>query len=96
MKYYVYILKTVDDTLYCGFALDILKRFEEHKGLKGSKGAKYTRVHKPEKIVFAAEFEEKSLAYKEEYRIKHLKRSEKLSLIEEHKKETEKILKNFL
>lgn len=92
MKYYVYILKTIDDTLYCGIALDILKRFKEHS--KG-KGAKYTKSHKPEKIVYADVFEDKSQAAKEEYRIKHLKKSEKLALIAQNSERSEKILKNF-
>ena len=67
MKYYLYILKTIDDTLYCGIARDVLVRFEEH--LSGT-GAKYTRSHKPESIVYVDIFEDKSSAAKEEYRIK--------------------------
>lgn len=77
-KYYVYILLTVDNTLYCGYTDDVEKRFEKHKqGL----GAKYTRVHKPVKIVYTKEFETKSDAMKEECRIKSLSRAEKLELI---------------
>lgn len=45
------------------------------------KGAKFTRAHKPVKIVYTKEFNTKSEAMKEEYRIKHLPRSEKLKLI---------------
>ena len=94
MKYYLYILKTIDDTLYCGIALDVLKRFEEHKS---GKGAKYTRAHKPEKLVYVEIFEDKSTASKEEYRIKKtLSRDEKLKLINDNKERTEKILKNLL
>ena len=45
MKYYVYILKTIDDKLYCGIAKDVLKRFEEHLDTsKNSKGAKLTKL----------------------------------------------------
>ena len=90
MKYYLYILKTVDNTLYCGIARDVIARFEEH--LLG-KGAKYTRSHKPEEIVYIDIFEDKSMASKEEYRIKKtLAREEKLKLIEENKKKTKEIL----
>jgi len=92
MKYYVYILQTVDNTLYCGIALNIKKRFEEH--IKG-KGAKYTKSHKPEKIVYADVFEDKSQASKEEYRIKQLKKPQKLALIQQNAQKSEKILKNF-
>ena len=90
MKYYLYILKTVDNTLYCGIARDVLARFEEH--LNG-KGAKYTRSHKPESLVYVDIFEDKSSASKEEYRIKKtLNRNEKIKLIEENSEKTKKIL----
>ncbi len=81
-KYYTYIILTKDNTLYCGYTDDLEKRFEAH--LKG-KGAKYTRVHKPLKIVYSKEFETKSEAMKEEYRIKKMKRAEKLELLKEQK-----------
>ncbi len=80
MKYYLYILQTQDNTLYCGIARDVQKRFEKH--LCG-KGAKYTRAHKPLKIVYIKEFENRSQAQKEEYRIKHLNKKQKLRLIQE-------------
>ena len=80
MKYYLYILQTQDNTLYCGIARDVQKRFQEH--LSG-KAAKYTRSHKPVKIVYIKEFESRSEAQKEEYRIKHLSKEEKLKLISE-------------
>ena len=78
MKYYLYLLQTTDNTLYCGIARDVQKRFQEH--LSG-KGAKYTRSHKPLKIVYTKEFENKSEALKEEIRIKKLSKKEKLRLI---------------
>ncbi len=78
MKYYLYILQTTDNTLYCGIARDVQKRFQEH--LSG-KGAKYTRSHKPLRIVYTKEFENKSEALKEEIRIKKLSKKEKLRLI---------------
>ncbi|MBR1907335.1 GIY-YIG nuclease family protein [bacterium] len=78
-KYYVYILLTEKNTLYCGYTDDVQKRFEKHKqGL----GAKYTRVNKPVKIVYTKEFSSKNDAMKEEIRIKKLSRKEKIELIE--------------
>ena len=77
-KYYVYILLTESNTLYCGYTDDVEKRFEKHKqGL----AAKYTKSHKPVKIVYKKEFDSKSEAMKEEYRIKRLPRTKKLDLI---------------
>jgi len=78
-KYYVYILLTQRNTLYCGYTDNVEKRFKEH--LSG-KGAKYTRANKPIKIVYQKEFNSKSEAQKEEYRIKHkLNKKQKLELI---------------
>ncbi len=77
-KYYTYILLIENNSLYCGYTDDVEKRFQTH--LSG-KGAKYTRAHKPIKIVYTKEFNTKSEAMKEEYRIKNLSHSEKLKLI---------------
>lgn len=78
-KFYVYIILTERNTLYCGYTDDLEKRFNEH--LAG-RGAKYTRANKPVKIVYAKIYPTKSEAQKEEYRIKHkLTRKEKLELI---------------
>lgn len=77
-KYFTYILLTEQNTLYCGYTDDVEKRFQTH--LEG-RGAKYTRSHKPIKIVYQKEFETKSDAMKEERRIKKLSRFEKLKLI---------------
>jgi putative endonuclease len=76
-KYYVYIILTEQNTLYCGYTDDIEKRFQAH--LEG-KGAKYTRANKPVKVVYTKEFDTKSEAQKEEHRIKKLPRKKKLEL----------------
>lgn len=77
--YYVYILLTERNTLYCGYTDDVEKRYKAH--LEG-KGAKYTRANKPVKLVYKREFATKSEAMREEHRIKTLKRKDKLALIE--------------
>lgn len=83
-KHFVYILNTERNTLYCGYTDDVEKRFQQH--LEG-KGAKYTKANKPTQIVYTKEFETKSEALKEEYRIKHkLTREQKLKLIKEYQK----------
>lgn len=78
-KHFVYILETENNTLYCGYTDDVEKRYQAH--LEG-KGAKYTRANKPIKLLWQKEFETKSEALKEEYRIKHkLTKEQKLALI---------------
>ena len=78
-KYYTYLILTEKNTYYCGYTDDIKKRFEKHKqGL----AAKYTRAFKPVKIAYFKEFDTKSDAQKEEYRIKHsLSRKQKEELV---------------
>ena len=83
-KYYTYLILTVDNTLYCGYTDDPEKRFEKHKaGL----AAKYTRAHKPLKMVYVKEFDTKSEALKEERRIKKISRSQKEELVNSYKQD---------
>ena len=76
--HFVYLLLTERATLYCGYTDNLEKRFQAH--IEG-KGAKYTKANKPIRIVFQKEFNTKSEALKEDYRIKKLSRKEKLELI---------------
>lgn len=77
-KYYTYMLLIENNALYCGYTDDVEKRFQAH--LSG-KGAKYTRAHKPVKIVYVKEFDTKSEAMKEECRIKKLTHEEKFNML---------------
>ena len=77
-KYYVYMILTVNNKLYCGYTDDVEKRYKLH--VEG-KGAKFTRANKPFKLVYKTEFDTKQEAQKEEYRIKQLTRLQKLELI---------------
>lgn len=78
-KYYTYVILTKDNTLYCGYTDDVEKRFEAHKA---GKGAKYTRAHKPERIVYSACFDTKIEAQREERKIKAMTRREKIEYID--------------
>jgi putative endonuclease len=76
MNYHTYILRCADNTLYTGIATDIDRRVREHNG-EGKLGSKYTRARRPVKVVYSAEFPNRSEAMKEESRIKQLSRKEK-------------------
>ena len=93
MKYYLYIIKTIDNTLYCGIALDVKKRFEQH--LNSKLGAKYLKAHRPKEIVYIDCLEDKSCALKEEIRIKSLTKKAKIELIESKRKETKIFLEKI-
>lgn len=77
-KYYTYVILTKDNTLYCGYTDDVEKRFEAHKA---GKGAKYTRSHKPNKIVYTACFDTKEEAMAAEREFKALSRKQKLEFL---------------
>ncbi|EKE04772.1 MAG: hypothetical protein ACD_20C00004G0001 [uncultured bacterium] len=79
-SFYTYILLTVNNKLYCGYTDDLDKRFQQH--LSG-KASKFTRANKPLKYVYTREYQTKSEAMKEEYRIKKLTRKQKEELISE-------------
>jgi putative endonuclease len=78
MSWYVYILRCSDDTLYTGTSNDVERRVANHNK---KKGAKYTKTRTPVVLVYKKEFTDRSLACKEEYRIKQLTRNEKIKLI---------------
>ena len=80
MSYYVYILECSDNTLYTGITTDISRRVDEHNS--SQKGAKYTKLRRPVKLVYSEESEDRSSASKREYAIKKLTRKEKLELID--------------
>ena len=78
VKYYVYILECNDGSLYTGSTNDLERRLKQHND---GKGAKYTRGRTPVVLAFNISLATKSLALKEELRIKKLNRIDKLKLI---------------
>lgn len=75
---YVYMLECSDGSLYTGWTNNLEKRIAAHNN---GKGAKYTRVRLPVKLVYYEEYEDKIEAMKREYKIKQLSRKEKVKLI---------------
>ena len=77
-KWYLYILKCGDGTLYTGIATDVQKRLEMHRS---GKGAKYTRGRGPLELVYSEECENHSQALKRECEVKKLTKEQKQQLI---------------
>ena len=71
-----------DGTIYCGSTNDVNKRVLTHNN---GKGAKYTRSRRPVELVWWKQASGMSAAFKEEYRIKHLTREQKLDIILEYR-----------
>ncbi|PWB38866.1 MAG: hypothetical protein C3F02_01760 [Parcubacteria group bacterium] len=77
-KYFVYIARCADKSLYTGYTIDLKRRETIHN--LGC-GAVYTRSRRPIKIVYFEEFTTKKDALRRERHIKNLKREDKLMLI---------------
>jgi putative endonuclease len=77
-SWFVYIIRSSDDSLYTGVTTDVKRRFEQHAN---KTGAKFFSGRKPEKIEYCQEFPDQGSALKREAEIKKLSRTEKLALI---------------
>jgi putative endonuclease len=77
--WFVYVLLCQDLSFYIGISTDPEKRFLLHKL---GKGAKYTRSHKPIRIILIEKYDTKSEALKREFIIKKLTRKQKKLLLE--------------
>ncbi len=82
MVFYVYILKCIDGSFYTGYTKDLDERTRQHQN---GIGARYTKTHKPQSIVYTELFDTRSKAMKREREIKKLSHQQKLDLITEQK-----------
>ncbi len=78
--YYTYMLRCEDNSIYTGITTDLERRMKEHFG-KDNKCAKYTRHHTAKKLECAWQSENRKLASKLEYAIKHISKEEKEVII---------------
>ena len=76
-KCYCYIVECADGTYYTGWAVDPEKRVDVHN--KG-RGAKYTKMRLPVKLVYIEEQPDRSTALKRERAIKKMTREKKQKL----------------
>ncbi len=77
-KWYLYIVRCRNGSLYTGIATDVERRFAEHQANKGSK---YLRGRGPLKLVFKKQIGKKELALKIERLVKKLPKLKKEKLI---------------
>jgi len=83
MSYYVYVILCKDNSFYTGYTKDLDSRMRLHMN---GKAARYTRMHKPKKIVYVEEFGSRAEAMRREKSVKRLKHSKKLELINSQNK----------
>ena len=84
-KWFLYILRCADDTLYTGITDDIPRRMAQHNA---GKGAKYTRGRGPVELLYQEEFMNRGEASKREYQVHQMSRREKLELISRNNTQT--------
>jgi len=77
MPYYVYVILCQNGSFYTGYTKDLDARMKLHMN---GKGARYTRMHKPKKLVYTEEFNTRTEAMKKERQVKSMRRREKLEL----------------
>ncbi|MBI4358579.1 MAG: GIY-YIG nuclease family protein [Candidatus Omnitrophica bacterium] len=84
-KWFLYILRCNDLSLYTGIAKNVGRRFKMH--LEG-KGARYTRIKRPLELVYQESCKTRTEALIRECAVKALPKRKKLALIEgcHHKK----------
>jgi putative endonuclease len=80
--WYLYLIECVDGSIYTGIAVDVSARYAAHQ--KGT-GARYTRAHRPEKLLTVVAFKSRSAASKAEYAVKQMTAREKRAFIRDVK-----------
>ena len=78
-KWFLYILRCGDGSLYTGITTDVEARLAQHRA---GKGAKNTRGRGPLEVVYTEECEDHSAALKRELAVKALPREEKERMIQ--------------
>jgi putative endonuclease len=78
MTCYCYIVECADGTLYTGWTTDPERRVKTHNA---GRGARYTRMRGPVRLVYVEEQPDRASAMKREKAIKALPRNKKLQLI---------------
>ena len=79
--YYIYMVRCKDGTIYTGMTSDPVRRMREHLE-RGSACAKYTRSHPVVRLEALWKTDTHAAAARLEYRLKTLKREQKLALIQ--------------
>ena len=79
MTFYVYVLLCANQCFYTGYTRNVEERFELHMN---GKGARYTKMHKPEKVVYIERLDSKRDAMRREKQIKKMNHRQKQKLVD--------------
>jgi putative endonuclease len=81
--YYVYVLLCEGNTFYTGYTKSVKSRMRLHFS---GKGARYTKIHRPQDLVYMEKLGSRSEAMRREKRIKKLNHSQKIGLASAYSK----------
>lgn len=79
VPYSLYLLLCSGNVIYAGITNDLSRRYKQHCD---GKGARFTRSHRPLKILCHSEVGDRSAAQKAEYAVKQLPRARKVAFVE--------------
>ena len=79
MGYFVYLVRCVDQSLYCGITTNIARRIVEHN--TSIKGSKYIRSRRPVVLVYQKKCRNRSYALRYEAKLKSLPKVNKELLV---------------
>ena len=77
-RWFVYLLRCKDNSLYCGVTTDLDRRLTEHN--EGT-ASRYTRVRRPVTLLEYADFPDRSTAQGVEFAVKQKPHKEKLMFL---------------
>ena len=69
MAWYLYLIECEGGSIYTGVTTDVAARYAAHAS---GRGARYTRAHKPVRLLASVACADRSAALKAEYRVKQL------------------------
>ncbi|MBI4315959.1 MAG: GIY-YIG nuclease family protein [Chloroflexi bacterium] len=78
---FCYILECADGTFYTGWTTDLDRRLKAHNA---GRGAAYTRLRRPVRLVYSESLPDRSAAQKRELAIKRWPREKKIALVRDN------------
>lgn len=84
--WYLYVIECDDGRLYTGISNDVEKRFKKHAS---GKGAIFTRMNRPVRILAKQKYPNKRFAAKAEAQLKKFDRATKLAWVDYHQGRSE-------
>jgi putative endonuclease len=84
-SYFVYMLLCDDGSYYTGYTSNVQSRFEQHKKRRG---ARYTKMHEPKRIVYLQRFTARRTAMRRERQMKAFSHDQKRDLARRRKLNT--------